>query len=82
MSAAAMAAVTQQAEAEARALAMSEEAARDHAALAAAEAESRVALAQRQSMAAELAAAAGWRLTQRWHDIDDSLSLLLLKPAD
>ena len=34
------------------------------------------------AMAAELAAAAGWRLTQRWHDIDDSLSLLLLKPAD
>ena len=34
------------------------------------------------AMARELAAAAGWRWVQRWHDPDDSLSLHLLEPAD
>ena len=34
------------------------------------------------AMAQALAAAAGWRWVQRWHDPDDSLSLHLLEPAD
>ena len=34
------------------------------------------------AMAQELAAAAGWRWVQRWHDPDDTLSLHLLEPAD
>jgi len=34
------------------------------------------------AMAQELAAAAGWRWVQRWHDPDDTLSLHLLVPAD
>ena len=34
------------------------------------------------AMAQDLAAAAGWRWVQRWHDPDDSLSLHLLEPAD
>ena len=33
------------------------------------------------AMARELAAAAGWRWVQRWHDPNDSLSLHLLEPA-
>ena len=32
--------------------------------------------------AADLAAAAGWRIQRRWHDRDDSFSLHWLEPAD
>ena len=32
--------------------------------------------------AAELASRAGWRIRQRWHDPDDTLSLHWLEPAD